>query len=61
LKNYAKYTGLAFQMAAIIFIGVFGGLKLDAYLKWNFPIFTLVFSVLSVVVAVYSAIKDFLK
>lgn len=29
--QYMKYAGLAFQMAAIFFIGIFGGKKLDAY------------------------------
>jgi len=61
LKNYAKYSGLGFQMLAIIFIGVFGGVKLDEYLKLEFPIFTVVLSLLSVVLAIYFAIKDFLN
>jgi hypothetical protein len=26
-SNYAKYTGIAFQMIAIILVGVFGGIK----------------------------------
>jgi len=29
--NYMKYAGLGFQMAAIFFIGIYGGQKLDAY------------------------------
>lgn len=29
--QYMKYTGLAFQMALIFFIGIIGGKKLDAY------------------------------
>lgn len=61
LKNYAKYSGMAFQMAAVIFIGVFGGLQLDKFLNLKFPIFTLIFSILSIILAIYTAIKDFLK
>ena len=61
LNNYAKYSSLGFQMVAIILIGVFGGLKLDKYLAWKIPIFTVVFSLLSVALAIYYAIKDFLK
>lgn len=29
--DYMKYAGLGFQMAAIFFIGIYGGQKLDAY------------------------------
>jgi F0F1-type ATP synthase assembly protein I len=61
LNNYARYSGLAFQMAAIILIGVFGGLKLDRWTGWKFPLFTVVFSLLSVFAAIYVAVKDFIK
>jgi hypothetical protein len=30
-NHYMKYAGLGFQMAAIFFIGIYGGQKLDAY------------------------------
>ena len=49
------------QMAVIIFLGVFGGVKLDRLLGLRFPVLTLVLSLLSVSLAVYLAIKDFLK
>nr|MBP9790430.1 AtpZ/AtpI family protein [Bacteroidia bacterium] len=45
----------------IIGLGVFGGVKLDEYLGWKIPIATLVLSLLSVAVAIYLSIKDFLK
>ena len=61
LKSYAKYSGLAFQMAAIIFIGTFGGYKADQYFGFEKHILTLILSLLSVVFAIYFAIKDFLK
>ncbi|MFN8258313.1 MAG: AtpZ/AtpI family protein [Bacteroidales bacterium] len=60
LSSYAKYSGLSFQMIAIVLVFVFGGLKLDKYLNWKFPVFTLFFSLLGVVIAMYVAIKDFL-
>ena len=37
-----KYAGLAFQMAVIFFLGVYGGKKLDAYLGNERPIITIV-------------------
>ncbi|RLD63859.1 MAG: ATPase F0F1 [Bacteroidetes bacterium] len=60
-NNYVKYSSIAFQMLLIILIGVFGGMKLDKYFNWDFPAFTVVLSVLSVVFSVYYAIKDIIK
>jgi hypothetical protein len=61
LEGYARYTNLAFQMFAIIGIGIFAGVKLDQWLNLQFPVFTLIFSILSVSAAIYSAIKDLLR
>ncbi len=60
LNVYAKYSAIAFQMFAIILIGVFGGWKLDEFFNFQFPIFTLILTVLSVILSIYYAIKDFL-
>jgi hypothetical protein len=48
-------------MIVIILLGVFGGMKLDKVLRLGFPLFTVLFSILSVFLAIYYAIKDFLK
>ena len=56
LNNYAKYSNLGLTMAAIIVVGVFGGLKLDQWLELKFPVFTVVLSLLSVFGAIYYAI-----
>lgn len=60
-KAYAKYSNMAFKMIAIILIGTFGGFKLDEYLAWGFPVFTVSLSIISVVLAIYISIKDLLK
>lgn len=60
-KDYAKYSNMAFQMMAIIGLGTFAGLKLDELVYLNFPIFTLIFSLASVSLAIYISIKDLLK
>jgi hypothetical protein len=52
---------MATQMLAIIGLGVWGGVKLDAYLGLKVPVFTLVLSLLSVAAAIYLSIKDFIK
>ncbi|HEB62617.1 MAG TPA: AtpZ/AtpI family protein [Bacteroidetes bacterium] len=31
MKNYARYSGMAFELLALILIMVFAGKKLDAY------------------------------
>ena len=61
LESYARYSSLAFQMFAIIGIGIFGGFKLDRWIGLKFPVFTVVFSLLSVAAAIYIAVKDLLK
>lgn len=52
---------MAIQMMVVICLGVFGGIKLDHWLKFGFPIFTLLLSILSVFVAIYLSIKDIIK
>jgi hypothetical protein len=61
LNAYARYSSLAFQMFAIIGLGIFGGVKLDEWLKLRFPVFTVIMSVVSVGAAVYFAIKDLIR
>jgi ATP synthase protein I len=62
LNTYAKYSVMGFQMAAIIFVGMYGGIKLDEVLGMKkFPVFTIVLSLAGVFGAIYFIIKDFLK
>ncbi|MCG3166254.1 MAG: hypothetical protein POELPBGB_02032 [Bacteroidia bacterium] len=61
LNNYARYSGMAVQMIVIILIGVLGGIKLDEFIAVKFPVFTLVLTLLSVFLAMFFAIRDFLK
>lgn len=60
LNSYARYSGMGFQMLAIILAGVFGGYKLDQWLHTR-PILIIVFSILSVFIAIYSITRDLLK
>jgi len=59
--DYARYSSLAVQMLVIIAAGTYGGFRLDKYLGWKFPLFTIVLSMLSVVLGIWLAIRDFLK
>jgi len=61
LNSYVKYSNIAIQMLVIILLGVFGGFKLDQWLELKFPVFTVILSLLSVVLAIYLVTKDLLK
>ena len=52
LNNYAKYSGVAFEMLGIIVLGVWGGIKLDALLGTK-PLLTVVLSLGAVAAAMY--------
>jgi len=60
-NNFLKYTGLAFQMGAVIGLSAWGGVKLDQhYHNQNSP-FTIVLSLLGIFAAMYLTLKDFIK
>jgi F0F1-type ATP synthase assembly protein I len=61
IRDFARYSGLAFQMIGIILVTVWGGVKLDKLTGWHTPVFTIVLSLLGVFAAIYTAVKDFIK
>jgi hypothetical protein len=61
LNAYARYTSIAFQMLVIILAGVFGGRELDKWLDIPFPVFTLILTILAVLLAIYTVIKDLIR
>jgi F0F1-type ATP synthase assembly protein I len=61
VKDYSRYFNIAFQMIAIILVSVFGGIKLDSIISWNFPVFTLFLTLVGVILAIYFVIRDLLK
>lgn len=61
LSSVIKYSGLAFQMIVVILVVLYGGIKLDEYLQREFPLFTFISAILGVVLALYFALKDFIK
>jgi F0F1-type ATP synthase assembly protein I len=61
IKDFARYSGLAFQMAGIILVTTWGGIKLDKLLGFRNPVFTIILSLLGVFAAIYTAVKDFIK
>ena len=60
IDDFIRYSSLAFEMVVIMGIGVFAGVKIDSWLGFKFPVFTLVLMILSVIGAIYYAIRKFL-
>ena len=59
--NFIRYSSISFQMLVIILVGVYGGIKLDKLVRIEFPVFTVILSIGSVALAIYYAVKDFIK
>jgi hypothetical protein len=59
--SYAKYSTMAFQMGIILFGSAYGGVKLDEYLVNKFPLFTLIFTLSGLALAMYLILKDLTK
>lgn len=60
LNVYARYSGMAFQMIAIILLGTYGGWKMDDWLNTK-PIFTILLILISVVLSIYFVTRDLLR
>lgn len=61
LQNYARYSGVAFQMTLIILLFVWAGIKLDDKFFDDGKLFTIIFSLSGVLIGLYIALKDFIK
>ncbi len=58
--SYMQYTGMAFQLFAGILLGVWGGIKLDAWLHTK-PWFTVILSLFGIAAGMYSVLKPLLQ
>lgn len=58
LDQFLKFSSIAIQMGVIIGAGTYAGLKLDEYLEKEFPLFTLILSLVAVFGALYFVIKE---
>jgi F0F1-type ATP synthase assembly protein I len=61
INDFARYSGIAFQMFGIILVCAWGGTKLDKVAGFEKPVFTIILSLLGVFAAMYTVIKDFIK
>jgi F0F1-type ATP synthase assembly protein I len=60
IDNFVRYSSMAFEMVAIMGAGVWLGIKIDQWLDLGFPAFTLGLMILSVIGAIYHAIRKLL-
>jgi hypothetical protein len=58
LRDYARYSNLAFKLIAVILAAFFIGWQVDKWLPTGFPLFTLLFSVGGLAITIYLLIKD---
>ncbi|MFN0274631.1 MAG: AtpZ/AtpI family protein [Chitinophagales bacterium] len=58
--SFLKYSNIGFQLFAAIFLGVWGGMKIDDWLDTK-PWFTVTLSLLGISAGMYSVLKDFIK
>ena len=61
MKEYGKYSAIAFELLVVIFVGVFVGYKLDSYFTNLKPLFTVSCSLISIAVALYSVLRKLIK
>jgi hypothetical protein len=58
INKYARFTGIGFQMIAIIGLGSYGGVKLDEAYPNNYSLWTIICSLASVGIAMYFVVKQ---
>lgn len=61
LKKWAKYSGMAVEMMAIIAVGTIVGYKIDERNKSDFPLWTLILSLVAVFAALYLIIRNVIR
>ena len=60
-NSYMKYSGMAFQMIAIIFAITYIGKRLNDYLELDPPYVTALFALIAVLAALYLTLKDLIN
>lgn len=61
MKEYGKYSAIAFQLLAIVFLGTYVGYRIDMELPEVKPLFTVILSLLSIGIGLYVTLKDLTK
>jgi hypothetical protein len=59
--SFVQFSGIAFQMLGTIGLGVYAGMKLDAWQKNHRPIWTIVLSLTAIGASLYLFIRQLTK
>lgn len=60
-NEYLKYSGMAFEMFAIMCLFTIGGSKLDEYLQSEKQYFTMLGAIFGTIVALTYTLRDFIS
>jgi len=58
MKDWIRYSTLGIEMAVIVGAAVWGGVEIDRHRASAFPLFTLLFTVLGLVVAIIRLVRS---
>lgn len=61
MGEYLKYSGIAFQMLAVIGLSIWGGMKLDEKFNNGKPLFLLILTFLGIFGSIYGLYKSLPK
>lgn len=61
IQYLARFSGLAFEMLGIIFLGTWGGNKIDKHLAHEFPLWTIILSLVSIFISLYLVFTELKK
>lgn len=61
LNDYARFSAIGIQMIVIIGLGVYAGIKLDEKYPNKYKLFTIIFSLLAIGIALYSVIRQVIE
>ncbi len=59
INTLLKYSGLGFQLVAVVLLGIWIGSKLDLYFEFEKPILTALLTLFFIVGFIVKLIKDF--
>lgn len=58
---YIRFSSVGIQMGLMIGAGAWGGSALDDYLKFQKPVFTIVFSLLAIGISLFLVIREAIR
>ncbi|MBK7130090.1 MAG: AtpZ/AtpI family protein [Crocinitomicaceae bacterium] len=58
---YIRFSSVGVQMGLMIGAGAWGGSALDNYLKYQKPVFTIVFSLLAIGISLFLVIREAIR